>query len=89
MKGGSKEPLQLRASAWIWPYYAGLAVLSYVGNYGGGLGLISDGWDMLILTVFSLVIFRLAIRLRLDSGVVDRLMESGRAELESAERAGA
>lgn len=89
MKGGSKEPLQLRASAWIWPYYAGLAVLSYVGNYGGGLGLISDGWDMLILTIFSLVIFRLAIRLRLESEVVDRLMESGRAELESAERAGA
>ncbi|MEM7442971.1 MAG: APC family permease [Pseudomonadota bacterium] len=84
LKHGPIEPLHLRASAWIWPYYGGLAIMSYGGNYGGGLGLIPNGVDLLILAVFSLSVFRYAIWLRLDRTIVERLLETSRAEIESA-----
>jgi len=61
-----KDP-NWRASIWVWPFFAGLGVLSYLGGFGGGLGVIPFGWDMVILAVFCLAIFALAIKYRLPS----------------------
>ena len=66
------EALELKASAWLWPYYLGLAALSYLGNYGNGLGIVPDGLDLAILAMFSLAIFRLALRLRLSRDAIAR-----------------
>jgi amino acid transporter len=70
----TKEPLHLRASAWIWPYLAGLGLISYTGNYGHGLGILTHGLDMVIITVFSLAIFALSLKLRLSHQEVEGLL---------------
>lgn len=57
----------LKALYWLIPYLSGLMLLSYLGEYGGGHHIIKFGWDFLIIAVFSIVIFILAIKTRLPS----------------------
>jgi hypothetical protein len=42
-------------------------VLSWLGDYGGGLALIPFGWDLLLCTVLALGIFAWATRAGLDA----------------------
>ncbi|MDP1573450.1 MAG: APC family permease [Coxiellaceae bacterium] len=56
-----------KACAWLAPYLAGLGVISYYGNYGHGKNVLPFGWDFLIVAVFSLVIFILAIYMRVPA----------------------
>jgi hypothetical protein len=44
-----------------------LAVVSYLGNYGHGLGLLPHGLDLAIIAIFSLTIFALGLKLRLSN----------------------
>lgn len=78
---GSDEPLQLRPAAWLLPYYLGLAVISYLGNYGGGIEVIPNGIDLVILAVFSLSIFWMAVRMRLAPAETLRLIKAASDEL--------
>ncbi len=55
--------LGLRALGWLVPYLLGLLVISYLGGFGGH-GYLSFGWDFLIIGVFSVIIFQLAIATR-------------------------
>ncbi len=57
--------LHFKEALWIWPYILGLTVISYLGSYGNGLGLLPQGSDLVLITVFSLIIFRFAVKLRL------------------------
>jgi amino acid transporter len=83
----TKEPLHLRASGWVWPYLAGLGLISYMGSYGHGLGILTHGMDMVILTVFSLAIFALSLKLRLSDREVKRLL-ANEEELDGLSTAG-
>lgn len=77
-------PLQWRAGAWVFPWLAGLLVLSLVGTFGGGLGLLGFGLACAVLFVFSLVIYLLALWLRLPPDTVRRnLAEMGATGEES------
>ena len=58
--------LDLREASWLVPYFGGLLIISYIGNFGGGLGLIGSGWDLLTVAVFALAIFALAFKCRLS-----------------------
>jgi len=50
-------------AVWLLPYFIGIGVISYLGDFGeGALKVIPFGWDMVVLTVFSLAIFIWAIR---------------------------
>lgn len=60
----------LKALYWLIPYLGGLLILSYLGEYGGGRHLITFGWDFLIIAVFSVAIFILAIKTRLADTIV-------------------
>jgi amino acid transporter len=63
---------------WLWPYLAGMGVISYLSSFdtatpSTAFGLITGpknvlhfGVDIAIVAVFSLVIYGLAIRMRLD-----------------------
>ncbi len=62
-------PLEARHVAWFWPYIAGLALISYTGNYGNGLALIPVGIDLVLIAVFSTIIFHIAIKLRLPDDI--------------------
>jgi amino acid transporter len=60
-----KNRLGLKALYWIAPYLIGLSVISYLGSYGGGLNVLPFGWDFLIIAIFSVAIFYLAVITRL------------------------
>jgi len=49
-----------RAAAWLPPFYLGMAVFSYLGEFGGR-GVIPFWWDAALITVFALVVFRFAV----------------------------
>lgn len=52
-----------RHAWWVLPYFAGMWLLSRFGPTSmEGSGLISLGWDMLLIAVFSLVIMYAAVR---------------------------
>jgi len=68
--------LNLRSSLWLLPNFAGLSLISYLGNFGGGLGIISFGWDFVIIAVFSVLIIWIAHKLRLpDNMAKDQLAQ--------------
>ena len=56
-----------KACLWLVPYLVGLGLISYFGNYGNGKNVLPFGWDFLVVAVFSLIIFGLAIALRLPA----------------------
>lgn len=59
-----RTPSCLSSASWMLPYFIGLVCLSYLGTFGGGHGVLRFGWDFLVIAVFSLVIFTLALYCR-------------------------
>jgi amino acid transporter len=75
------------AARWVFPYLIGMGIISYLGGFGeggilggvgtfktvlvGGKGHIALYWDLLVLTIFSLGIYYLAIASRLSEPEVD------------------
>ncbi len=57
-----REPLDLAGLAWLLPYGVGLAVVSALGNFGGGSGWIPPLWDLAVVGVFSVGILVLSLR---------------------------
>ncbi|GGA98880.1 amino acid permease [Brucella endophytica] len=57
-------PLDFREASWLIPYLVGIGLFSYFGTFGGK-GDIPFGWDIVGITVFSLVIYAWAIACRL------------------------
>jgi amino acid transporter len=76
------------AAIWVFPYLIGMGIISYFGEFGpggiiGGVGVFNSVlvgghdhlklyWDLLVLAVFSLVIYYLAIANRLPTEKVDQ-----------------
>jgi amino acid transporter len=72
--------IEWASARWLFPYFVGLSVVSYFGNFGsgailggvgpfkdvlvGGHGRIPLWWDMCCLTVLSLVVYAAAMRQR-------------------------
>ena len=52
--------LDFRHGVWSIVYIYGLGVISKLGNFGGGTGLINDHWDMPAIAAFSLVLMIIA-----------------------------
>jgi len=67
-----KTPLNARQAMWMVPYFIGLSLISYGGNFGGGAGLIPFRWDNLILLVLSIMIMKLATTYKLPSNLVQQ-----------------
>jgi amino acid transporter len=93
-----RPSLDMRAGAWVWPYVIGLLVISYFGSFTsadplspswlvGGAGQLAFGVDVLVMAVFSVGIYVLAIRLRLPSAqALDYIGDlTAEAEAEEAE----
>ena len=78
----SERPLEWRGASWLWPYLTGIAVTSYLGTFGGGLGVIPFGWDVVVVSVFSIAIYVLAISVRLTPEEVRRHVADAREEAE-------
>ena len=57
----TRPQLDIRNTLWLWPYLIGMAVISYLGQYGGGIALIPLWIDIAVVVVFSLIIFAWAV----------------------------
>jgi amino acid transporter len=78
-----RPSLDWRSGAWVWPYVIGLGVLSYLGSFGpsdavpivglkGATGALPFGWDILVVALFGVAVYFLAMWLRLPA---DRVRE--------------
>ncbi len=63
--------LNFRESIWLWPYFIGLMLISYLGDYGGR-NLFSLETNMAILAVFCLIILGLAMRFKLPAATTQK-----------------
>lgn len=73
---GREIQLHVKTSIWIWPYIIGTLLISYLGNFGGGLGIIKFGWDFLVIAVFSILIVWIATEFKCDSDAAEAFVES-------------
>ena len=58
---GKTYPLKLTPYYWFILYVAGITLFSCLGSFGGGLDLLPFGWDFVVLAIFSVIIFKMAI----------------------------
>ncbi len=56
---GKKMELNFKRGWWVIPYIVGLTIISYIGNFGGGIKILTFGWDFVVIAAFSAVIFYL------------------------------
>ncbi|MDO8953657.1 MAG: APC family permease [Gammaproteobacteria bacterium] len=66
-KGKHKIHLNWQASIWMWPYFIGLSAISYIGNYGGGLGLFHSAVIMVLLAILCIVTAWLSVKFKLPA----------------------
>lgn len=59
---GRSLKMDWRQGIWLMPYFAGMAIISFYGDFGTGKHLIPFGFDFLIIAIFSLVIFIWALK---------------------------
>ncbi len=62
--------LDIKSSIWLWVFFAGLAIISYCGNFGGGKNILTFGEDFIAIAALSLLTLGLAVRFRLSDEVV-------------------
>lgn len=55
------EALDLSGLLWLLPYVLGLGLISAMGNFSGGSGLIKPMWDIALIAFFSLIIIALSL----------------------------
>ena len=55
------EPLDLSGLRWLLPWLVVVAIVSLLGNFGGGVGAIPHGIDVAILAAASLIVMRLSL----------------------------
>lgn len=73
-----KPPLHAKHAWWLLPYFVGMALFSYFGNFGGGKADMPFGMDMVYVAIFSIVIFYLALAQRLPAKETEELIECER-----------
>ena len=78
--------LDWRGGSWLWPYFIGLAAISYLGEKDfGGLGVFPYPWDILVVAIFSIAIYYYAISVRLTPEEVRGHVADAREEAEEEE----
>jgi amino acid transporter len=89
-----KQSLDLGNSAWVWPWLIGGLVIGFLGRYDssgaktkatgkGELFALPAWWDLVLVIVFSLVIFYFATTRGMTKAHVDSLVNSDEENLEA------
>lgn len=61
-KSCSFMDLDLIYAIWLIPYFMGIILISWLGNFDGGLKIIPDGIDYLLLAAFSILTLNIATK---------------------------
>ncbi len=72
---GRTLTLAWRASIWLWPYFIGVTLFAYYGNFGGVHPVIPFGWDFALIAVFCVLILWLAQRYQLSPATTQAYLE--------------
>jgi amino acid transporter len=78
----------LRHGYWIFPWLVGMTIISHYGNYGAGTHPVFDGFifgewsDLIIIAVFSLVIYYLALAVAMPTEKVKAAVERDADQIE-------
>ncbi|MGN8026676.1 APC family permease [Microbacterium sp. 22242] len=75
------------SALWIWVWMAGNVLIAWLGNYGGGLGVLGNGLDALVVAVFSLALYYWVTRTGQEESTIrqsfkEDLIQGQGAELE-------
>jgi len=81
-----ETPLDWQSLMWLVPGLGGIGVISYFWQFGG-TGAIPFWWDMVLVTVFSLAIYAIAIQCRLEPHRVEKHIEEVDREQLDADQA--
>ena len=73
--------LHLAHGVWLLPYLGGLFLLSWLGDYGGGLAIIPAPWGDVAVAGWSLLMVPLAVRSGLPRHKSEALLHSAQDEL--------
>jgi len=65
-EGAARQKLDVRGALWLIPYIVGLGLLSYLGDFSGGLGVVPLGWDLACAAGLSISVFYFASWCRLS-----------------------
>ena len=68
-----KPTLDWKAASWLLPYLLGMGVIVYVSDFGP-VGAITFGWDMLVVAVWSLIIFYWAVSVSLSKEKIEEML---------------
>jgi amino acid transporter len=82
-----RPAIEWRAGTWLAPYLVGLGVVSYLGSFAGPANVLPFGWDVLVMALFSLAIYFLAVRMRLPRAAIEEHIGDLTAEAEAEEAA--
>jgi amino acid transporter len=89
-----RPSLDWRSGAWVWPYVIGLGIVSYFSSFGpsdaipllglkGATNALPFGWDILVMALFSVAVYFLAMWLRLPNDRVQEYVGDLTAEAEA------
>lgn len=71
----NKISMNWQASIWIWPYFIGIVLFSYLGEYGGQ-GILSFPETLIGIAIFCIVIMWLANRFKLSATETQQYIKS-------------
>jgi amino acid transporter len=74
-------PMDWRAGAWVLPWLAALALVSYLGSYGGGEKVLDLGGGAAVLLAISAIVHAGAYRLRLPAQRTREMVEESGASI--------
>jgi amino acid transporter len=88
-----RPSIDWHAGLWLWPYLIGIGVISYFSSFDtsakssvlglkGPTGDLPFGWDVLVMAIFAVAIYALAIRLSLPPEEVEARIGDLTAEAE-------
>lgn len=80
-----KNPRELHIfhGIWLFPYLGGLFVLSFLGDYSGGIALVPSPWGDIGVALWSLLMVPLAVRCGLPHHKSNVLVTAAHEELKS------
>ena len=82
-KEEDRPEIDWRAASWIWPWLIGLLFIGYLGQYGnwGDTKRLGEGWDALVVAMFSLAIFYFAVSVAMPEAKVQAIVAASDAEM--------